>query len=137
MLAALRISEFLSAKMRSGAAVCGVKTVDININVHDVIPPSHRSTFEQYVKASKLSEGDYLFCAANAPGRPLSSDALRRICISWARKADIDVGLLTPHGIRKTTDKYADLMRLTGEKMGHSSPNSTLAYMAELPIDIG
>lgn len=136
MLGALRKTEFLSARMRGGAAVYGVKTVDININVHDAIPPSRRSTFKQYVKASKLSEGDYLFRAANASDRPLSPDALRRICISWARKADIDVGLLTPHGIRKTTVKYAGLMRLMGEKMGHRSPNSTLAYVAGLTTDI-
>ncbi|MHC8365075.1 tyrosine-type recombinase/integrase [Pseudomonas sp. ZT5P21] len=136
MLGALRKNEFLSAKMQGGAAVYGVKTVDTDINVQEAIPPSHRSTFKQYVKASRLSEGEYLFRAANAPGRPLSSDALRRICISWARKADIDVGLLTPHGIRKTTDKYADLMRLMGEKMGHRSPNSTLAYVAGLTTDI-
>jgi integrase len=136
MLGALRKTEFLSARIRGGAAVYDVKTVDININVHDAIPPSRRSTFKQYVKASKLSEGDYLFRAANASDRPLSPDALRRICISWARKADIDVGLLTPHGIRKTTDKYADLMRVMGEKMGHHPLNSTLAYVAGLTTDI-
>lgn len=136
MLGALRKSEFLSAKMRGGAAVYGVKTVDTDINVQEAIPPSHRSTFKQYVKTSKLSEGDYLFQAANAPGRPLSSDALRRICISWARKADIDEGLLTPHGIRRTTDKYADLMRVMGEMMGHHPLNSTLAYVAGLTTDI-
>lgn len=136
MLGALRKTEFLSARMRGGAAVYDVKTVKININVHDAIPPSHRSTFEQYVKASKLSEGDYLFRAANDRKRPLSPAALRRICISWARKADIDVGLLTPHGIRKTTDKYADLMRVLGEKMGHHPLNSTLAYVAGLTTDI-
>jgi hypothetical protein len=124
MLGALRKTEFLSARMRCGAAVYGVKTVDININVHDAIPPSHRSTFKQYVKASKLSEGDYLFRAANDRKRPLSPDALRRIYVSWARKANIDVSLLTPHGIRKTTDKYQrDMMRLMGERMGHHPAN--------------
>jgi len=137
MLGALRKTEFLSARMRGGAAVYGVKTVDININVHDAIPPSHRSTFKQYVKALKLSEGDYLFRAANDRKRPLSPDALRKICVSWARKANIDVSLLTPHRIRTTTDKYADLMRLIGEKMGHHSANSTLAYVAGLPTDVG
>lgn len=136
MLGTLRKSEFLSAKMRGGAAVYGVKTVDTDINVQEAIPPSHRSTFKQYVKTSKLSEGDYLFHAANAPGRPLSSDALRRICISWGRKADIDEGLLTPHGIRKTTDRYEALMRVMGEKMGHHPLNSTLAYVAGLTTDI-
>lgn len=136
MLGALRKTEFLSARMRDGAAVYGVQTVKININVHDAIPPSHRSTFKQYVKASKLSEGDYLFRAANDRKRPLSPDALRRICVSWARKANIDVSLLTPHGIRKTTDKYADLMRVMGEKMGHRPLNSTLAYVAGLTTDI-
>ena len=136
MLGALRKTEFLSARMRGGAAVYGVKTVDININVHDAIPPNHRSTFVQYVKASKLSEGDYLFRAANDRKRPLSPAALRRICVSWARKANIDVGLLTPHGIRKTTDKYSDLMRVMGEKMGHYPLNSTLAYVVGLTTDI-
>ena len=41
MLGALRKTEFLSARMRGGAAVYGVKTVDININVHDAIPVSY------------------------------------------------------------------------------------------------
>ena len=136
MLGALRKTEFLSARMRGGAAVYGVKAVGININVHDAIPPSHRSTFKQYVKASKLSEGDYLFRVANDRKRPLSPAVLKRICVSWARKANIDVSLLTPHGIRKTTDKYADLMRVMGEKMGHRPLNSTLAYVAGLTTDI-
>ncbi|MNB80328.1 hypothetical protein D3C76_161340 [compost metagenome] len=136
MLGALRKTEFLSARMRGGAAVYGVKIFDININVHDAIPPNHRSTFVQYIKASKLSEGDYLFRAANDRKRSLSPAALRRICVSWARKANIDVSLLTPHGIRKTTYKYADLMRVMGEKMGHRPLNSTLAYVAGLTTDI-
>lgn len=135
MLGALRASELLSARVKHGAAVYGVKSRDTK-NVIDAIPDRHRSVFEQYIKTSKLSDGEYIFRAANASGRPLSSDALRRICISWARKANIDVSLLTPHGIRKTTDKYADLMRVMGEKMGHRPLNSTLAYVAGLTTDI-
>lgn len=110
-----------------------MKTVDININVHDAISPSQRSTFKQYLKASKLSEGDYLFRAANDRKRPLSPDALRRICVSWARKVNINARLLTPHGVRKTTDRYADLMCLTSERMGHHAANMSLAYVAGLP----
>lgn len=71
-------------------------------------PDRHRSVFEQYIKTSNLSDGEYLFCAANASVRPLSSDALRKICVLWARKANIDAGPLTPHSVRKTTDDYAD-----------------------------
>lgn len=127
MLGALRASELLSAKMKHGVAVYGVKSRDTK-NVIDAIPDRHRSVFEQYIKTSKLSDGEYIFSAANAPGRPLSSDALRRICISWARKANIDVSLLTPHGIRRTTDDYADLMRKMSERMGHYSANTSLAY---------
>ena len=37
---------------------------------------------EQYINASKLSDGEYLFRDANALGRPLSSDALRRMYVS-------------------------------------------------------
>lgn len=133
MLGALRKTEFLSARIRGGSAVYGVKNANKNINVHDAIPPSHRSTFKQYVKASKLSEGDYLFRAANAPGRPLSPDSLRRICVSWARRANIDARLFTPHGVRKTTYRYADLMRLTSERMGHHAVNMSLAYVTGLP----
>jgi len=133
MLGALRKSEFLSAKMRGGAAVYGVKTVDTDINVYEAIPPSHRSIFEQYVKASRLSEGDYLFHAANNRKSPLSTTALRVICVSWARKANIDVSLLTPHGIRRTTDNYADLMRQIEKKLGHHPVNSSLAYVTGLP----
>ncbi|OPK07335.1 site-specific integrase [Pseudomonas sp. VI4.1] len=132
MLGALRASEILSARMKHGAAVYGVKSRDTK-NVNDAIPDRHRSVFEQYIKTSKLSDGEYIFRAANAPGRPLSSDALRRICISWARKANIDVSLLTPHGIRRTTDDYADLMRKMSERMGHYSANTSLAYAVGLP----
>ena len=133
MLGALRKTEFLSAKMRGGAAVYGVKTVDADINVHDALPPSHRLAFEQYVKASKLSEGDYLFHAANDSKSPLSTAALRRICASWAREANIDASLLTPYAIRRTTDDYADLMRQIQEQLGHHPVNSLLAYVAGLP----
>lgn len=131
-LGALRASEFLSARMKHGAAVYGVKSRDTK-KVLDAIPDRHRLVFEQYVKASKLSEGDYLFRAANDRKRPLSPDALRRICVSWARKANIDARLLTPHGFRKTTDRYADLMRLASERMGHHAANMSLAYVAGLP----
>ena len=132
MLGALRPSEFLSAKMQNGAAVYGVKSLDIK-KVLDAIPDRHRSMLEQHIKTSELSDGDYLFRANNAPGRPLSSDALRRIYVSWARKANIDEGLHTPHSLRKTTDDYADLMRKISERMGHHSANMSLAYVTGLP----
>lgn len=133
MLGALRQSEFLSAKMRGGYAVFAVKDIYVAANVHEAIPSSHRSTFEQYISASRLSEGDYLFHAADDRKSPLSTSALRRICASWARKANIDARQLTPHGIRKTTDSYADWMRLISQKMGHHPANMSLAYVAGLP----
>lgn len=132
MLGALRASEILSARMKHGAAVYGVKSRDTK-NVIDAIPDRHRSVFEQYIKTSKLSDGEYIFRAANAPGRPLSSDALRKICVSWARKANIDAGLFTPHSVRKTTDDYADLLRKMSERVGHYSANTSLAYAVGLP----
>lgn len=132
MLGELRASELLLARMQGGAAVYGVKIRETN-NVLDVIPDRHRSMFEQYIKTSKFSDGEYLFRAANAPGRPLSFYALRKICVSWARKANIDVGLLTPHAIRKTTYNYADFMRQIGDSMGHHSANTSLAYAVGLP----
>ncbi|MBK3435233.1 site-specific integrase [Pseudomonas sp. MF7448] len=132
MLGALRASEILSARMKHGAAVYGVKSRDTK-NVIDAIPDRHRSVFEQYIKTSKLSDGEYIFRAANALGRPLSTDALRKICVSWALKANIDEGLLTPHSLRKTTDDYADLMRKISERMGHHSANSSWAYAPKLP----
>lgn len=132
MLGALRQNEFLSARMRHGDAVYCVKIRETK-NVLDAIPDRHRSMFEQYIKTSKLSDGEYLFRAANAPGRPLSPYALRKICVSWARKADIDAGLLTPHAIRKTTYNYADFIRQISDSMGHHSANTSLAYAVGLP----
>ncbi|MDR6577875.1 site-specific integrase [Pseudomonas extremaustralis] len=132
MLGALRSSEILSARMHYGVAVYGVKPRDTK-NVLDTIPDRHRSLFKQYIKSSKLSDGDYLFRAPNVPGRPLSSNALMKICFSWARKANIDAGLLTPHSVRKTTDNYADLMRKISERLGHHSANMSLAYAVRLP----
>lgn len=132
MLGALRQSEFLSARMQHGAAVCSVKILDTK-KVLDAIPEGHRSVFERYIKTSKLSDGEYLFRATNGPERPLSSEALRKICVSWARKADIDASLVTPHRVRKTTDGYADLMRQMSERMGHHSANTSLAYAVGSP----
>lgn len=132
MLGALRQNEFLSARMQHGAAVYGVKIRDTK-KVLDAIPDRHRSVFEQYIKTSKLLDGEYLFRAANGYGRPLSPDALRKICVSWALKADIDASLVTPHSVRKTTGGYADLMRQMSEKMGHHSANTSLAYAVGLP----
>lgn len=131
MLGALRQNEFLSARMQHGAAVYGVKIHEAK-KVLDAIPDRHRSVFEQYIKTSKLSDGEYLFRAANGSGRPLSPDALRKICVSWARKADIDAGLLTPHAIRRTTDNYADFMREISNSTGHHSANMSLAYAVGL-----
>lgn len=135
MLGALRGNEFLSARMRDGAAVYSVKMRDTK-RVLDAIPDRHRSIFEQYIKSSNLSDGDYLFRAANGSGRPLSPDALRKICVSWARKADVDASLVTPHSVRKTTGGYADLMRQMSEKMGHHSANTSLAYAVGLPTPV-
>ena len=132
MLGALRQSEILLARMQYGAAVYSVKIRDTN-KVLDAIPEGHRSVFEQYIQTSKLSDGEYLFRAANGSGRPLSPDALRKICVSWARKADVDAFLVTPHSVRKTTDGYADLMRQMSERMGHHSANTSLAYAVGLP----
>ncbi|MGQ8918132.1 hypothetical protein ACUUYP_11990, partial [Pseudomonas lundensis] len=132
MLGALRQNEFLSARMQHGAAVYSVKSRDTK-KVLDAIPDKHRSVFEQYIKTSKLSDGEYLFRAANGSGRPLSPDALRKICVSWARKADVGASLVTPHSVRKTTDGYADLMRQMSERMGHHSANTSLAYAVGLP----
>ncbi|MBX8556724.1 site-specific integrase [Pseudomonas cichorii] len=132
MLGALRQNEFLSARMQHGAAVYGVKIRDTR-TVLDAIPDRHRSVFEQYIKTSKLLDGEYLFRAANGSGRPLSPDALRKICVSWARKADVDASLVTPHSVRKTTDGYADLMRQMSEQMGHHSANTSLVYAVGLP----
>ncbi|MBX8521397.1 hypothetical protein K5D37_17165 [Pseudomonas cichorii] len=132
MLGALRQNEFLLARMQHGAAVYGVKIRDTK-KVLDAIPDRHRSVFEQYIKTSKLLDGEYLFRATNGPERPLSSEALRKICVSWARKADIDASLVTPHSVRKITDGYADLMRQMSERMGHHSANTSLAYAVGLP----
>ncbi|MBI6750951.1 site-specific integrase [Pseudomonas syringae] len=132
MLGALRPSEFLSARMQDSAAVYGVKTRDTK-RVLNALPDKHRSVFKQYIKASKLSDGEYLFHAANGSGRPLSPDALRKICASWARKANVDASLVTPNSVRKTTDGYADLVRQMSERMGHHSTNTSLAYVAGLP----
>ena len=132
MLGALRQNEFLSARMQHGAAVYSVKSRDTK-KVLDAIPDKHRSVYEQYIKTSKLSDGEYLFRAANGSGRPLSPDALRKICVSWARKADVGASLVTPHSVRKTTDGYADLMRQMSERMGHHSANTSLAYAVGLP----
>jgi hypothetical protein len=132
MQGALRPSEYLSARIRGNAAVYSVKSLDTK-KVHEAIPESHRVIFDHYVKASKLSDGEYLFHAANAPERPLSSDTLRRICVSWARKANINVSLLTPHSIHKTTDDYADLMHQMSQRMGHNKAIMSLAYVAGRP----
>ncbi|MCF8978005.1 tyrosine-type recombinase/integrase [Pseudomonas syringae] len=132
MLGALRQNEFLSARMQHSAPVYGVKSRETK-NVIEAIPDRHRSMFEQYIKTSKLSEGEYLFRAANGSGRPLSPYALRKICVSWAREADVDASLVTPHIVRKTTDGYADLMRQISERMGHHSANTSLAYAVGLP----
>lgn len=132
MQGALRPSEYLSARMRGNAAVYSVKSLDTK-KVHEAIPESHRVIFDHYVKASKLLDGEYLFHAANAPERPLSSDTLRRICVSWARKANINVSLLTPHSIHKTTDDYADLMHQMSQRMGHNKAIMSLAYVAGRP----
>ncbi|MDY1047603.1 hypothetical protein SOM55_12440 [Pseudomonas coleopterorum] len=132
MLGALRQNEFLSARMQHGAAVYGVKIRDTK-KVLDAIPDRHRSVFEQYIKTSKLLDGEYLFRAANGSGRSLSPDALRKICVSWARKADVDESLVTPHSVRKTTYDYADLMRQMSERMGHHSVNTSLVYAVGLP----
>ncbi|NNA70427.1 hypothetical protein [Pseudomonas gessardii] len=129
MQGALRPSEYLSARMRGNAAVYSVKSLDTQ-KVHEAIPESHRVIFDHYLKASKLSDGEYLFHAANAPELPLSSDTLRRICVSWARKANINVSLLTPHSIHKTTDDYADLMHQMSQRMGHNKAIMSLAYVA-------
>ena len=132
MLGNLRQNEFLSARIQGGYAVFAVKDIYGPANVHEAIPSSHRPTFEQYVKATRLSEGDYLFQAPDDRKSPLSTFALRRICASWARKANIDASLLTPHNIRKTSDGYAEWMHLINRKAAANQANTSLADLAKL-----
>lgn len=132
MLGALRSSEIVSARIQGGYAAFAVKSIYGPANVHEAIPASHRPIFEQYVKASRLSEGDYLFHAPSDRMSPLSTFTLRKICASWARKANIDANLLTPHGIRKTTDDYAEWMRLINQKPAFNPVNISLAHVAGL-----
>lgn len=132
MLGGLRANEFLSARMQQGAAVYSVKSRDTK-HVLDAIPDRYRSILKEYIKVSRLSDGDYLFRAGNASGRPLSVITLRKICFSWTRKGNIDASLLTPYGIRKTTDSYADFLREMGVRMGHHSVNTSMAYGVGLP----
>lgn len=132
MLGNLRQREFLSARIQGGYAVFAVKDIYGPTNVHEAIPSSHSPTFEQYVKAARLSEGDYLFHAPDDHKSPLSTFALRRICTSWARKANIDASLVTPHNIRKTSDGYAEWMRLISQKPALNPANISLAHVAGL-----
>lgn len=132
MLGDLRQNEFLSARIQGGYAVFAVKDIYGPANVHEAILSSHRPIFEQYVKASRLSEGDYLFHAPDDHKSPLSTFALRRICASWARKANIDASLVTPHNIRKTSDGYAEWMGLINQKPALKPANISLAHVAGL-----
>jgi hypothetical protein len=132
MLGNLRQNEFLSARIQDGYAIFAVKDIYGPANVHEAIPSSHRPTFEQYVKASRLSEGDYLFQAPGDRKNPLSTFALRRICASWARKANIHPSLLTPHNIRKTSDGYAEWMHLINRQATANRANTSLADLAKL-----
>lgn len=132
MLGNLRQNEFLSARIQGGYAVFAVRDIYGPANVHEAIPSSHRPTFEQYVKASRLSEGDYLFQAPDDRKSPLSTFALRKICASWARKANIHSSLLTPHNIRKTSDGYAEWMHLINRQAAANRANTSLADLAKL-----
>lgn len=54
----------------------------------------------EYAITRKLESKDFLFSSPHHPTKPMSEHTLRRICASWASKANVRDGLITPNEIR-------------------------------------
>lgn len=126
MLAGVRRSELMSATVRGGTAVYGVKRSDINDR--DSLPSSCRAAVDKYLKGSSISEGDCLFPSTSDPKLPLSSFKISKICAFWAHKAGIEAGLLTPHNIRRAGQ---DPVSRISSLLGHTPQMSTLDYVGD------
>lgn len=141
MRAGVRPKEYLSAIYinQLGACLLGktIRNADHGFE-YSPMPQSCQGAVTKYAKAKKHSGGDLLFPSPKDPKLPMTAPELAKLLFTWAREANIEAGKLTANGIRKTTDVYQQhWMRRLGYQMGHRSPNSTLAYVAELPTSIG
>lgn len=127
MLAGLRRGEFLMATVQGGNAVYREKFTDIN--AWESLPSSCGVAVDQYLKSSSVPEGGYIFRSTHAPRKSMSPLMLTKICASWADKAGIEAGLLTPHNVRKSGQDFAIKFALS---LGHIPTMSTRAYVGDL-----
>lgn len=126
MLAGVRRAELVSARVQGGNAVYRRKLTDLN--AHEPLPSSCGAAVDQYLKGSSVSEGGYLFPSTHDPKKPMSPITLTKICASWADKAGIEAGLLTPHSVRMAGQDPAIKVALW---LGHTSQISTRAYIGD------
>ncbi|WP_095054793.1 hypothetical protein [Pseudomonas sp. Irchel s3b2] len=127
MLADMRRGEFLMATVQGGNAVYRRKFT--SINAWESLPSSCGAAVDQYLKSSRVPEGGYLFHSTHDSKKPMSPLTLTKICASWAEKAGIEAGLLSPHSIRKSGQDLAIKFALS---LGHVPKMSTRAYIGDL-----
>lgn len=112
MRAGVRPIEYLGAICHNGGGAYRVyKTwcfAGRNVR-YEALPAAIHGSVARYLKAEKLSEGDWLFPSAGRPEQPMSSYELARLLSKWCRDAGIIDGNVTPVGIRVTTDAYRQM----------------------------
>ena len=104
---------------------------------HAPFPDSCQDAIKKYARAEKLSEGGLMFPSAKDSKLPMSAWELTKLLATWARSAGIEDGVVTAHGIRKTTVAYeVEMLARISESMGHYSTRSSLDYIdrSRLPL---
>lgn len=107
-----------------------------NASKHTTI--KNGSTIYEYIRASKLSQDDYLFASDKDAEKPMTLATLSQICIHWARVAGVDPSLGRPSTIRYSAmlekfrhyaNKYNFQVTALYLKLGHNSRAASAAYI--------
>jgi len=127
MQAGVRPVEYRFAIYHSGL---GAYPMDKFLFGHVPLPNGCQGAIKKYAQATKLSEGNLLFPSSKDATLPMSATELNKLLSIWARSAGIEEGVMTAHGIRKTTVAYeVGMLPSISKLMGHYPSRSSLDYI--------
>jgi integrase len=92
-----------------------------------------REAVDNYLKASGIKPGEFLFCGRGGPGRPMSTRQYARLVGYWINGIGLDPSFFGTHSLRRT--KATLIYRRTGNLravqllLGHTKIESTVRYL--------
>lgn len=130
-LVRLRVRDVASfGKVVSRASIIQQKTQrPVQFEITDLT----RDSLEDQIRASRLSDGDYLFPSRQGPENHLSTRQYARIAASWFRSIGLDDRQYGTHSLRRTKPtliyRRTKNLRAVQLLLGHTKLESTVRYL--------